>query len=239
MSKIYEALKRVERERQVERAEAPVPSTPRRTSAAPRLPFGMEEEYRRLRASLVGLPDVRTILVTASRHGEGTTKVAVGLAAALASEQGPQVLLMEANLRSPSLAERLALPAGPGVSEYLAGHATPEALVQRRDDLNLSVVHAGTRPAVIDTEQVGALMARLSAQFDYTILDAPPVNRYADAAALAPKADAVILVAEADRTTVVEAETAKRNLERVGARILGVVLHRRRVYVPAALEALL
>ena len=70
-------------------------------------------------------------------------------------------------------------------------------------------------------------------------LDLPPVNRYADAAILAPKVDGVILVVEADRTPVVDAESAKKSLDRVGARIFGVVLNRRRSYVPATLQALL
>ena len=77
------------------------------------------------------------------------------------------------------------------------------------------------------------------AGLDFVIIDLPPVNRYADAAILAPKVDGVILVVEADRTPVVDAESAKKSLDRVGARIFGVVLNRRRSYVPATLQALL
>ena len=73
----------------------------------------------------------------------------------------------------------------------------------------------------------------------FVIIDLPPVNRYADASILAPKVDGVILVVEADRTPVVDAESAKKSLDRVGARIFGVVLNRRRSYVPAAVQALL
>jgi Mrp family chromosome partitioning ATPase len=64
------------------------------------------------------------------------------------------------------------------------------------------------------------------------------VNRYADTSVLAAKVDGVILVVEADRTPVVEAESAKRNLDRAGARILGAVLNRQRSYLPAMLQGL-
>jgi Mrp family chromosome partitioning ATPase len=92
---------------------------------------------------------------------------------------------------------------------------------------------------VIDCEAVAGAVAQVMEQFDFVIIDLPPVNRYADAAILAPKVDGVILVVEADRTPVVDAESAKKSLDRVGARIFGVVLNRRRLYVPATLQALL
>jgi Mrp family chromosome partitioning ATPase len=82
-------------------------------------------------------------------------------------------------------------------------------------------------------------VTRLRAQFDFIVIDGPPVNRYADASVIATKVDGVILVVEADNTPVVEAEAAKRQLDKVGARILGVVLNRRRSYIPAFLESIL
>ena len=110
----------------------------------------------------------------------------------------------------------------------------------RLEDVNLSVVAAGGgSPRPIDLEIVDALVNRLRPQFDFIVIDGPPVNRYADASVLATKVDGVILVVEADSTPVVEAEAAKRQLDKVGARILGVVLNRRRSYIPAFLESIL
>ena len=77
-------------------------------------------------------------------------------------------------------------------------------------------------------DAIASAIAEVMAQFDFVIIDLPPVNRYADAAILAPKVDGVILVVEADRTPVADAESAKKSLDRVGARIFGVVLNRRR-----------
>jgi Mrp family chromosome partitioning ATPase len=117
---------------------------------------------------------------------------------------------------------------------------TPEALATRLEPLNLSVITAGTGARLdANIEIVEVLVGRLQSQFDFIIIDGPPVNSYADASVLATKVDGVILVVEADRTPVGEAEAAKRQLDRVGARILGLVLNRRRSYIPAFLESVL
>jgi len=241
MSKVYEAIKRLEREREQTvrspRRRGRLSDVERRLRLDP-----SAEEFQRLRTTLLsgaGYGELRAVMVGTPRHGDGATRVAVGLALALAVEQTTRVLLVEANLRSPSLATLLESNGGPGISDYLAGTASPEAIVQRREDLNLSCVYAGTKPAKIDCEAISQVVTRLGSQFDFTVVDVPPVNRYADATALAAKAEGIILVLAADRTPLVDAETAKRNLERAGARILGVVLNRRRSYIPAVLEGML
>jgi len=240
VSKIYDALKRAEREREVARDRDVEPNG--HPVAYQPASGDEEDDYRRLRASLLFTPsysEVHTIVVTATRHSEGTTRVAVGLAKALASEGDTRVLLAEANMRSPSLARTLPLADGPGLSNYLAGEASPETLVKRLGDANLSIVTAGDRPEVVDCEAIVTAIAELTPNFDFVIIDAPPVNRYADVSVLGPKVDGVILVVQADETPVVEAENAKRTLDRVGARIFGVVLNRQKSYVPATLQALL
>jgi capsular exopolysaccharide synthesis family protein len=240
VSKIYEALKKAEHERERVRQETGHP-VPRTVDTAP-LDIA-EEEYQKLRASLtsIAVPSgLHTILVTAPRHGEGATTVAVGLASALAKEREARVLVLEGNLRTPCLQGLLPVNTERGVAEYADGRADAESLPVRVDTLNLSVITAGTVPSrPLDLEFLDALLTRLRAQFDFVVIDGPPVNRYADASVIATKVDGVILVVEADNTPVVEAEAAKRQLDKVGARILGVVLNRRRSYIPALLENLL
>ncbi|MBI4514412.1 MAG: CpsD/CapB family tyrosine-protein kinase [Deltaproteobacteria bacterium] len=246
MSKIYEALKKAEEERERVRWTEPAPGA---GGAEPASPLALPptdvvaEDYQRLRASLVsGLSPsaLHTILVASARHGEGASTVAIGLATALAKERETRVLLVEGNLRLPSLARMLPVAPNGGVSDFISGQRSAESVVTRVDALNLSVIVAGNHArGSIDLEQISALLARLRPQFDFIVIDAPPVNRYADASILAPKVDGVILVVEADRTPLTEAETAKRQLDKVDARILGVVLNRRRSYIPAFLESLL
>ncbi|GIW43756.1 MAG: tyrosine protein kinase [Candidatus Binatia bacterium] len=240
MSKIYEALKKAEEERERGRVQTPSPVVP---PALTDPAAAIQEDYQRLRASVLSMTvpaGLHTLLLVSAQHREGTTTVALGLALALARERDSRVLLMEANLRSPSLRHLLPVPTSYGLSDYALGRAAPEAIVTRVDEWNLSVIPAGTQPATtVAVEAIETLLARLQPQFDFVVIDGPPVNVYADAAVIGSKVDGVILVFEADRTPVTDAEAAKRQLDRVGARILGVVLNRQRSYIPAFLENLL
>jgi capsular exopolysaccharide synthesis family protein len=246
VSKIYEALKKAEQERSQSRltrfrsAPAVAPVRPPEQIAV------AEEEYQKLRANLLtalGPSAMRTILITAPRHREGATTVALGLATTLAKDRDARVLLVEANLRSPVLERTLPAVSEAGLIDYLQGRQPVESIVSRVDATNFSVVAAGHvsngAAQAIDFELLGEMFARVRPEYDFVVVDSPPVNQYADASVLASKVDGVILVIEADRTPLAEAEAAKRQLERVGARILGVVLNRKRSYIPAFIESLL
>jgi non-specific protein-tyrosine kinase len=241
MSKIYEALKKAEQDRERTRSQ-PAAATPA-TLATRDDANSTEEEYQKLRASLVSIAvpsGLHTVLVTAPNHREGSTTVAVGLACALGRERESRVLLVEGNWRTPSFRRVLPLTGDSGLVDSASGRAAPEALATRLEDLNISVIPAGeTLSQAIDLDVVDNLLARLRSQFDFIVVDGPPVNSYADASVLATKVDGVILVVEADQTPVVEAENAKRQLGKVGARILGVVLNRRRSYIPKIIESFL
>jgi len=241
VSKIYEALRKAEQDRERVRPRL-TPPPPRSTDGGRDLQL-VQEEYQKLRASLVtvAVPSgLHTILITAPRHGEGTTTVAIGLASALAKERESRVLLVEGNLRTPALAAILSLPTTTGFTDFAAGRVASEALPIRLDDLNFSVVTAGEPSgAAVDIDVIDGVLSSLHAQYDFIVVDGPPVNSYADTSVLSTKVDGVILVIEADQTPVSEADVAKRQLEKVGARILGVVLNRRRSYLPAFLESVL
>jgi len=241
LSKIYDALKKAQLDR--ERVRPRPPGRPIPLAEPADRPAPAQEEYQKLRASLVSLSvpsGLHTILITAARHGEGTTTVAIGLANALTREGESRVLLVEANLRRPSLSNLLPVTTVSGLMDFAAARAVPEAIASRVEGANFSVIVAGNTPSqALNFEVIDGLLERLRPQFDFILIDGPPVNSYADASVLATKVDGVILVVEADRTPVVEAETAKRQLDKVGARILGVVLNRRRSYIPAFLESIL
>ena len=229
MGRIYEALRRAERERD---------HPGRHVDAGRDRP---DEEYQRLRANILFTAgaDIRTILIAAPGHKEGTSRVALGLARALTADQGADVLLIEANFRSPMLGKELSIPEHPGVAEYLRGGGEVDDLLVRVDSLSLTVLVAGNAHPEPNFRAMGLLLTQLAARFDYVLIDTPPVNHYADTCLLAPRADGVILVVAADQTPVSEAEMAKRSLEKAGTRILGVVLNRQRAYIPSLLQGLL
>src|SRR5262249_52043238 len=76
-------------------------------------------------------------------------------------------------------------------------------------------------------------------QFEHVIFDLPPVNVYSDASIIGPRLDAALIVIEADRTRIPEVERTRRSLDRVGVRLVGSVLNRRRSYIPAFIEEML
>src|SRR5262249_58420440 len=102
---------------------------------------------------------------------------------------------------------------------------------------------AGQVPAtpatVFASPSLPALFAQLREQFDFVIVDLPPVNVYGDALIVGPRLDAAIIVIEADATRVPDVERARRTLERTGVRFVGSVLNRQRRYIPAFLEEML
>ena len=168
MSKVYEALKKAEQER--ERTRKP---SPRAAALGGTADHGdaIEEDYQRLRASLISMAvpsGLHTVLITAPRHGEGTTTVAIGLASALAKERETRVLLVEANVRTPCFSAMLPLSTTAGLTDFAAGRAAPEALATRLDELNFSVIAAGNVPSTaMNLDVVDSLLTRLQSQFDF------------------------------------------------------------------------
>jgi Mrp family chromosome partitioning ATPase len=172
------------------------------------------------------LGDLRTVGVTAGRHGEGATAIAVDLARALAAAEA-RVLVAECNLRTPSLTAVLGMRARPGLAEFLNGEVRVTALVRASPTANLFLVGAGTRPAVVDTRAIADVVAELAPRFDHVVLDLPPIDAYPDTEDLAPAVDGVILVVDPAKTPIGDAERFATRLREVGARLFGVVLNPR------------
>ena len=152
-------------------------------------------------------------------------------------------MVVEANLRSPSFERVLGCRPGPGFAELIRGEQPLSAVVQTTQIPNLSAIPSGDAPAgpsaLFDSPGLAAALDQLRQAFDFVVIDLPPANLYGDAFIVCPRLDASMIVIEADKTRVPEAERTRRHLERVGARLAGSVLNRKRTYIPAFLEELL
>lgn len=209
----------------------------------------VEEAYQRLGTSVLvtagGLPadQPKLLGVVASRHGEGTTTTAAVFAAILVRRRGGRVVVVEANLRSPSFETAFGVRAAPGLTEVVEGKATLADVAQPTAVPNLFAIAGGNGTAapatLFDSPGLPAVLAQLREHFDFAIIDLPPVNVYGDALIIGPRLDASIIVIEADATRVPDVERARRTLERSGVRFVGSVLNRRRSYIPAFLEEML
>lgn len=245
------------REAAAEVTDAPVLSlvgrTPRShrplpTILAPR--SAQAQAYSMLRTNLqLQRPGNRPtqLVVTSARRGEGRTTTAVNLAIAVAQAEH-QVLLVDADLRRPSVATALGLGATDGLSTVLAGAATLESATvtwvpDGDDSARLAVLPAGPVPTapgdLLVSEAMDKLLDMVLNRYDVVIFDSSPLLEATDAAALAAQVRGALLVVDGHRTRRARLNEAVIRLALAGADTVGVVLNRsdrRKIsgYVPAA-----
>ena len=188
------------------------------------------EQYRQLRTRLShaeGASTLRTVLITSPQKGEGKSVTAANLALTMAQELQRRVILVEADLRKPSLQNLFGLPPGPGLAEYLSGAVELKDVMRFLPDHNLTVIHAGSAPTnpaeLLGSTAMRRLLDQLRTRYDRVLLDTPPVLPLADVAVLAPLVDGTLMVVRAGVTPKPAIENALRAFD--SSRLLGVVLN--------------
>jgi capsular exopolysaccharide synthesis family protein len=192
------------------------------------------EAYRRLRTNLQFLQlggREGSIVVTSSIAAEGKTTTAINLASTLA-DAGQSVLLIDADLRRPSVATYVGLDGTAGLTDVIIGRATLADVVQPLGRGNLHVLLSGRIPPnpseLLGSQPMEKLLAEATARYDSVIIDSPPLLPVTDSALLSRFCGGVLLVVGSGSVTRPELETAIASLETVEASILGLVLNRLR-----------
>src|SRR5712692_6591404 len=192
----------------------------------------MAESYRALRTSLLlsnlGAPP-KVIMVTSARPQEGKTTTSINSAIVLA-QKGVRVLLVDADLRRPSIHKTLGMGPRSGLSNVLTGSATVQQTIATSPILpNLFIMPAGTPPPnpaeLLASSHMKDLLAELREQFDHIVIDTPPTLPVTDAVVLSPRADATILVIRSGQTTKQALRRARDILMQVNAHVAGVLLN--------------
>ena len=192
----------------------------------------MAESYRALRTSLLlsnlGAPP-KVIMVTSARPQEGKTTTSINTAIVLA-QKGVRVLLIDADLRRPSVHKNLGMGPRSGLSNVLTGSATLQQAVTVSPILpNLYILPAGTPPPnpaeLLASSIMRDLIAELREQYDHIVLDTPPTLSVTDAVVLSPRADATILVIRSGQTTKQALRRSRDILMQVNAHVAGVLLN--------------
>ncbi|SDB79862.1 capsular exopolysaccharide family [Raineyella antarctica] len=196
-------------------------------------PHGLAaEEYRRLRTNLQ-FADVTTggkhsFAVSSAMPSEGKTTTAVNLALAMA-DSGARVLLVDADLRHPSVAGAMGIEGGVGLTTVLLAHTTIENAAQRWGDTTLYILPSGAIPPnpseLLGSSAMEALFAQLLAAYDYVIVDAPPILPVVDPVLIDRLVGGMLIVVAADRTLKRDLAQAVRSLNVVEARIAGFALN--------------
>lgn len=189
------------------------------------------EGIRTLRTSLL-LADVsrrrKRMLVTSAVPGEGKTSIALNLAMAIG--QVERVLLIDADLRKPTIAARLGLPAdAKGLVELITGTAPAEACIHRHADGNIDVLPCGKPPPnpleLISSERFAQLIETVGANYDRVVIDSPPCHPVSDSFLLGRLVDAVFFLVKADSTPSQLVANAVKGLRQAGAPVIGAVLN--------------
>ena len=207
------------------------------------------ENYRLIQAnlkhSLNGSPS--PLMVTSAQQGEGKTTTVVNLALT-AALSGKRVLVVDADLRRPTLHKLLGLPRSPGLADMLDASSAdgprarnpesdPTSPLLSRDSYvhkalvdGLHVIPAGVvenaPTETLDTDRIGQLLASAREHFDLIIVDTPPTRAASDAIVIGAQSDATALVISADESDRRALDSVMRSLQNVGIRVAGVVLNR-------------
>lgn len=167
-------------------------------------------------------------VVTSSVPNEGKSTVSLNLAAAIG--QMEKVLLIDADMRRPTLAKTLGLPrATPGLSNLVAGTADLKDCVRRLPNSTVDIITAGVVPMnpleLLASKRFGQVLQKLSEHYDRILIDSAPTHAVSDAMVLSTYADALVYVVKADDTAAPLAAKGLSRLREVGANITGVVLN--------------
>ena len=198
-----------------------------------KLNFAAAEAYKLLRANLMfalpdGEEDCRVVGVTSSVRGEGKSTTTLNLAYSLA-EAGQYVLVIECDMRLPTLAKRLGMDGVKGVSNLLVGLCNGSEVIKRTEiHQNLYVLPAGEIPPnpseLLGSERMKVVIDTLKKDFDYILLDLPPVNAVSDPLVASKLTDGIVLVVRQNYSSKRAISEAVRQLNFVDAKILGFVM---------------
>jgi polysaccharide biosynthesis transport protein len=192
----------------------------------------MAESYRALRTSLLlsnlGAPP-KIIMITSALPQEGKTTTSINTAVVLA-QKGIRVLLIDADLRRPSIHKTLGMGPRSGLSNVLTGSTSLDQAITRAAILpNLYVLPAGTPPPnpaeLLASTNMRDVLAQLREQYDHIVVDTPPTLSVTDAVVLSQRADAVVLVIRSGQTTKQALRRSRDILTRVNAKVVGVLLN--------------
>jgi protein-tyrosine kinase len=247
MGRTHEALERAEKEYERNfKVKVELPSIPneftQEGTTPPRItsqPNG-GEVYEGLKVNLMARypnKSLKSMVFCGTTHGDGATTTATNFAAVLAKDSQLKVLLVDVNLRTPGLHDWYQIDIAPGLSDYISTNNNPTCPTFTFKRKNFCILPSGSTKSspigLFDSTRFDQFLQEMREKFDYVILDAPPVPRFSESRVICPKVDGVILIVGSGKTRRQVAFKAKKELEDAGAKILGIIMNRRKYYVPA------
>lgn len=190
-----------------------------------------EEAYKVLRTNLkfYGLNKaIKTITITSYSPNEGKTTTCVNLSISMA-KSGMRVLYVDADLRKPMLMKNFGSGDFKGLSNYLSGHSELEEIIQSTDINGFYYIPCGAKPfdpaELLNSKRFDSFLIAVQERFDMIIIDTPPMGSVIDCAIIAAKTDGTLVVVKPNIVRYKQGLMVKEQLEKVNAKILGVVLN--------------
>jgi protein-tyrosine kinase len=241
MGKTHEALERAEKEYQESLPKASREPYKAPGTKAPQQAFHQvdTERYQDLKVNLLTrYPDIpiKAILFTSSTHGDGASTTAINFATTLATDCKLKVLLVDVNLRTPALHEVFHIDQNKGLSNFLSNKGELLGNIHKVGPGGFYVLPSGGSHSgpvsLFESARFDRFLKTMRERFDYVILDAPPFSHFSDSRVICSKVDGVILVLKSGTTRRQVALRIKKELEDSGGKLLGVVMNKRKFYIP-------
>lgn len=188
------------------------------------------EAYKTLRTNISFCgDDIKTICITSCEANEGKSTISLELAKSLA-EINKRVLLIDADLRKSVLLSKNTNESNlNGLSQLLAGHVSTTDVIFSTQTDNLDIIFAGQYPPnpseLLNSKKFTDLMTYSKANYDYIIIDTPPLGLVIDAAVVAEQCDGAIIVIAKDMVKFSRAKSVKEQIEKSGCKILGTIMN--------------
>lgn len=235
MAKTFKALKRAEEQKDLRLREFSAGSngfrklklTPQAVSQLHQLKYNL--------LSINSGSKIRAVLFSSCTEGEGTSTVLVNFGSTLAAN-GEKVLLVDANLCTPSLHSALRVGMDDGLTDLLLGRCTLSQAIRETGIPNILVIPGGTphpNPIIVlESESLDSQIKEMKGQADWVLFDSPPISHHMDSVVLAPKVDGMVMVVEAERTRWEVAESSRQRIIGGNGKVLGVILNKKKYHIP-------
>ncbi|MEG0229119.1 MAG: CpsD/CapB family tyrosine-protein kinase [Oscillospiraceae bacterium] len=193
-------------------------------------PFAVKEAYKAVRTNInfsIGASECKVIIVTSSNSSEGKSTTSVNLAITMAQTES-KVLLIDGDLRKPTIHKLLRLNNNTGLSDTLIGLGRLEDAINKNYFANLSVITSGTIPPnpteLLSSKAMTNLIEKVCQSYDYIIIDTPPVNIVTDALVLMNEKTGAILVCRQAETTHEEFKKSSEKIKSINTNVLGAIM---------------
>ena len=246
MSKHFELMQQSEKERFQEVSDSRVTLSDFTQNGHQSESIWTNDEAQRLVQQLFAFQvkePPRTVTFAGIDHGNGCSRISAAVAETLAKNNRGRVCLVEANFRSPALPGMFGVPNHFGLTEALLRDEAVSQFAKPLPQQNLWLLSSGTlavdSPSLLASEQLRRCIAELRQEFDFVIVDAPPLNRYSDGIVLGQLSDGLVLVIEANTTRREAAAAVTQSLQAAKVPILAAVLNKRTFPIPESIYKIL